>query len=1098
MTNSYLRYPTVHGDTVAFVADDDLWLAPLAGGRASRLTTEHAPARLPLFSPDGAAIAWSSMAGGLPDVHVLDLASGEVIRITWFTSPGTAPVGWLDNEHVVVASSHEAHYNRLTRLYSVSLDGQVAPLRVGPAMGWAPHTDAEGRELLAINTPNNRDSAMWKRYRGGTASQLWLRTGDDWQRVLPEQQAGIYSPGWLGGRLFFSSDLEASWPDQPSGQAQICSVDATGGDLRVHTHHTAAQGYVRNPTTDGSTIVYHAHGVLYALDSLDAAPRVIEVELGLGAPRPLAVSPHSRLEAVAPDHSADGSLIEWRGAAYFLTHRAGPARALSALPGVRVREVEVLGATGDGIWATDAEGEDCLEIAPLTGGGELRRIAGGELGRVLHLASNPAGTAVAVASHDGTIRIVDVASGALTVAGRSGNGEADGLAWSPDGRYLVWRNCPPEAVEGLPGNLVCFDQQHPGQGAVALTSGRFNDIEATFTRDGKYLVFLSQRTFDPHYDELSFDLAFGDSVRPWIVPLKADEPAPFGPSADGWPIAEVQDADKDSEKGGDKDAGGEGSASGDDKRKVAKDAPPEVVIDLDGFEQRIVAFPVPSGDYSDLAAVDGGVTWLRHDEPHGVLGSTRAGVEGDEPAPRLERFGFEARKLETLAPRVEGYAVSGDGKRIVLQSKDDVSVVPADRPVEDDDTTSRVTVDLGRLRRQLQPRDEWRQMFDENGRIMRDHYWRADLDGVDWVGVLERYRPLVETLHSHDDLVDVLWEVVGELNTSHAYVMPPAGAGDPAQRVGLLAIDAEPAADGVRIVRILPGESSDPKARSPLMAAGVAAREGDLIVAVDGQSVADATHIGELLLGAAGRVVELTLSRNGEQRRVAVVPLAEEETVRYHDWVARNAGYVREHSGGRLGYVHVPDMTGLGWAQLHRMVAEASRCEGVVVDVRYNRGGHTSSLVIERIQRQVLGWGVARHYDTAMSYPDQAMRGPVVFVANRYSGSDGDIVNAAAQSLQLGRVVGERTWGGVVGIDGRFDLVDGTEITQPRYAFYFEKHGWGVENHGVDPDIEVVPTPAEWEADNDVQLDRAIRELLAALEAKPAVQPPQLPAPRVR
>ncbi len=990
-----------------------------------------------------------------------------------------------------------------THLYSVGLDRTVIALPVGPAMGWAPGPD----HRLAVNTPNNRDSARWKRYRGGTASQLWLRDAMGGATCWPMRLPASTRRGWFGGRLFFSSDLEAGLDRHPNGQAQLCSVDADGADLRVHTRHSPDEGYVRDPTTDGRTIVYHAHGRLYALDSLDSAPRVIEVELALGAPARETITAQHNLEHIVPDHGGDASLVGWRGASYLLTHRAGPARAVSALPGVRTREPDLLGRTGFGVWASDAEGDDCLEIAPLSGEGDPRRIAGGAVGRVLHLRSNPAGTHVAVASHDGTVRVVDVADGTAVVAGRSVNGEASGLTWSPDGRFLVWRNAGPWSIEGLVGNLVCFDTATPDRAAIDLTSGRFNDSEPVFTADGRFLVFLSQRTFDPHYDEVGFDLAFGESVRPWLVPLRADEPAPFGPSADGWPISELsrdKSDDSDPSPGADtaSEAPADASSAGAEPGDKQTAGVPEVVIDAEGFEGRLVPFPVPSGDYTDLDVCEGGVVWLHRHEPHGVLGAWRAGADSDEPASQIERFGFDTRKVEVVAARADGFAVSGDGKHLVVRSKDDLLVVPSGHSVEDDDP-ARVVVDLTRLRRQVAPRDEFRQMFDENARLMRDHYWRADMDGVDWHAVTERYRPLVEGLRTHDDLVDLLWEVVGELNTSHAYVSPPADPAEVSERIGLLGADLEPCDDGARIVRILPGESSDPAARSPLRAAGVAAREGDVITAVNGESVADAEHIGELLQGTVGRIVELSLLRDGRLRRVAVVPLAEEETIRYHDWVARNAEYVRRRTNGRIGYVHVPDMMGLGWAQLHRMLDAASRCEGVVVDVRYNRGGHTSQLVVERLSRRVVGWDIARHYDSPMTYPFQAMRGPVVLVANRYSGSDGDIVNAAAQAMGLGPVVGERTWGGVIGIDGRFDLVDGTEVTQPRYATWMPGYGYGLENHGVDPDIEVVPDPQQWHdmltgPVSDVQLDTAVAEVLARLRDQPAAVPPELPAPRVR
>ncbi len=1085
MTSGYLRYPHVHGDEIVFVAANDIWLAPLAGGRAQRLTNSSARVGAPFFSPDGTSIAWTSSVDGAPDAYVLDRETGDVARLTWWSTPQTKVAGWIDDDHVLVASGFESGFTTLN-LYSVDADCNAVRLPYGPAMGLAQGPNG----AVATVTPNGRDSAMWKRYRGGMAGRLWLDpTGNgDWLIVEPDQPAGKYAPGWFGDRLIFSSDLGAGAREitDPSFQAQLYSVAADGTDLQQHTHHTFEQGYVRDPRTDGTTIVYHARGRLYAMDGLDATPREIEIDLGIGAPAGFMVEPTDQLTQFRTDHGGDGSLFEWRGAAFYLTHRAGPARAVSALPGVRVREPRILGKTGLAIMATDAEGEDALEIVSLTTGDDPKRIARGKLGRVLDIEPNPAGDAVAVISHDGTVNLVTL-DGKITRLGRSPEGEATGLAWSPDGRYIVWRAAI--GAEGEIGRLMCVDvTTKPARGgykAEQLTSGVFDDRSPAFTRDGKYLVFLSSRTFDPHYDEHSFDLSFLASMRPWLVPLRADEPAPFGASADGWPISDVQDA-----------SGAEAAGAPSDDKPEPKKV--ECQIDVEGFEDRLVAFPVPSGEYRNLQTAKDGVLWIHEAGSKGVLGTARAGVVGEPATDALERFGLTSRRLEVLTPKVTDYAVSGDGERIVVRAKDDVVVLPSDRKVGDDDDPSRISVDLTRLRREITPRDEWRQMFDENGRIMAQHFWREDMDGVDWAGVLAMYRPIVERMHCRDDLVDMLWETVGELNTSHAYVSPPDMAINPALTSGRLGINVSHNAAGEAVIdRIVPGESSDPRAWSPLRAAGVAAKDGDIIEAVDGQGVANVPHIGALLRGSVGKPVELTLRRGkGKPRRVAVVPMANEEALRYHDWVESRRAYVEKATNGRLGYVHVPDMMGIGWAQLHRQIARATQCEGIVLDVRYNRGGHTSQLVIERLSRTVQGWDYSRHFDSPMSYPAHAVRGPVVLIANQWSGSDGDIVNAVAQVRGLGPVVGERTWGGVIGIDSRFSLVDGTGVTQPRYSSWFALQEWGIENHGVDPDVEVILTPADWESDDDIQLDTAIAIALKTLDEKPASVAPEFLPPR--
>jgi tricorn protease len=768
---------------------------------------------------------------------------------------------------------------------------------------------------------------------------------------------------------------------------------------------------------------------------------------------------------------------------------------------------------------------------------EPLRLAAGELGRVLHLAASPAGDRVAAISHDGRVSLVTMpvegdddadaahaaAPGTVTLLGRSGNGEAESPTFSPDGRYLAWSS--PTGSEGDHHQILVADLHAERPTGTALTSGRFHDFSPAFSDDGKYVVFLSDRTFDPSYDSHEFALSFSAATRPWLIPLSATEPAPFGPSADGWRLAKSDDKDgKDTEKSHDGAADDqEGGASDGDvpdkKRHEHENASPD--IDFDGAEERVVPFPVMSGRYRNLLAAKGGVLWIHETDDTGVLGSRHAGSEAD-PLPNVLQFwSFEARKATDVAEKVHAYAVSGDGERVVIRSGYGLSAQSATSKPGDDDPSA-FAIDLSRVRYKVDPRAQWHQMFEENARIMRDHYWRADMNGVDWDGVVARWRPLVDRLATHDDLEDVLWETVAELNTSHAYVRRPHEPGDTSHKLGLLGADLSRTADGWRIDRVLPSESSDPGARSPLRAAGVDAQPGDLIVAVDGRPVDPVAGPSANLVGAAEIPVELTLRRpaagSGDaatdgtapdgtrtegagavaDRRVVVVPLANEADLRYQDWVRSRREYVAEKSGGRLGYVHVPDMMSTGWAQLHRDLRLATDCEGIVVDVRFNGGGHTSQLVIARLAARVAGWGLNRHYDRPSSYPDRAPLGPVVLVTNEYAGSDGDIVNAAAQALDVGPVVGVRTWGGVVGIDGRFDLVDGTGITQPRYAFWLEGKGFDVENHGVDPDIEVRHTPSDYFSDVDPQLDAGMAEAFRRLAERPAAAPPALPEPQVR
>ncbi|MPV35704.1 S41 family peptidase [Georgenia subflava] len=1078
-SSAYLRYPHVHDDLVTFVAADDVWLAPSDGGRAWRLTNDRTPVRNPRISPDGTHVAFVSHRDGHPEVMVTDLDGTAPRRLTWWGAKNTLVLGWTADGRVLAAShAGEANVRHLV-VKAVGLDGAVERLRYGPASGVA----VRGDGAVALATPGSRPPAHWKRYRGGTAPRLWLdRAGDGgWEQLLADEPASLVDPMWLGERLLFVSDRAAAFPDHADEQANLWVWDAPGeGAPRQLTRQGPDEGYVRDASTDGERVVWHSRGDLWVLDDLDGVPRRLEVLLPGGAPATFAARPTKNLDVLVPDRGGDASLVGWRGNVFRLSHREGPARAVAADSATRYREPTLLGHD-HAVMVSDAGGADRLEVRSLTGATPPVERAAGRLGRVLHLAGDPAGRRLATVSHDGWVRLVEVADGAVREVHRSRQGEAVSPSFSPDGRYLLWAE--PTHSEGALHRLMILDLAADAGEPGALTAGKFHDHSPTFSADGKYVVFLSDRTFDPTYDTHEFAMSFTGSTRPWLMPLAATEPAPFGPSADGWRISTPKDDRQDDD--GRPGAGG------------AEQTPRSPDLDLAGAEERIIPFPVPSGSYRQLRAAKDGVLWIREAGETGTLGSRRAAVTGDPTPDALEHWSFPQRRVTVIHDAVDGYGVSGDGERVVVRHKDAVTVLPSGRKVEDDDP-EKVTVDLDRLRFEVDPHAEWQQMFDENARLMHDHFWREDMDGVDFAAVVARWRPLVERLGSHDDLVDLLWETVGELNTSHAYVMAEEPPGDQDRRLGLLGADLSPADGGWRIERVLPGESSEPDARSPLRAAGVDARAGDLVVAVDGVPVDPAHGPLAQLMGAAEKPVELTLRRDGADRRVVVVPLPDEEVLRYQDWVRGRREYVRERSGGRLGYLHVPDMMGYGWAQLHRDLRHAVSADALVADVRYNRGGHTSQLVVARLAARVVGWSSGRHYAEPGTYPEHAPRGPVVLVANENSGSDGDIVNAVAQAMGVGPVVGVRTWGGVVGIDGRFELVDGTKVTQPRYSTWLQGKGWAVENYGVDPDIEVVHSPADFFSDDDPQLDRAIAEALALVEQQGTSTPPELPEPKVR
>nr|WP_255426302.1 S41 family peptidase [Pseudonocardia sp. C8] len=1128
---------------MVLVAEDDVWTAPVAGGRAYRLTADEVPVTAPRISPDGAAVAWASRRDGGWELYTTGVEGGGVRRLTWWGDPTTRMAGWTPGGDVVALSA-QADATARSWAYAVPPAGgapRLLPYGALTALAYQP-----GGPAVLTQVEGGRDAAHWKRYRGGRAGRLWLDAAGtgEFVRVLPDVAGQLECPMIVGTgegpRLAFVSDHE--------GWGNVYSVPLAGPatGLRRHTDHGGGgevpDFYARHASTDGRRVVYECAGEIFLLDDLgpDSRPRRIDVRLGGPRPArdPFRAHVPGDLGPVRPDRTGRASVVGVRGTVHRLTHRDGPARTLLAEPGVRARLAHPLGGRR-AVWVDDAAGEDAVCVAPLdphaAGAPERVRHAAGAIGRVLELVPAPDGTAVALTTHDGRLLVLHTGPDAEPAAGeeaegaegsaerpagdlrelaRGTAGEPYDVAWSPDSAWLAW--CDPTEA-GL--SRVVLTRAADGA-HTEVTPARFHDSDPVFTTDGKHLAFLSRRVFDPSYDQHAFDLIFGTGWKPFLVPLAARTASPFGESPDGRPVdpgeASPDDPPAAPPEPGDGEGGtgpagtgsaGTGSADtgpGGTGSGTADGAggPPEVVVDVEGLADRVVPVPVDAAQYHDLTPVTGGLAWLRM-PGGGVLGDSLADTEAEPDRGVLERFDLARRSVTAIADPASGFAVSGDGTRIVVRDGGRVRLIRADRSSsaapDDDAGGDEFEIDTRRLVVTIDPSAEWRQMFDETARLMRDHFWVEDMAGVDWVAETARYRPLVDRVGSHDDLVDLLWELHGELGTSHAYVIGNRPAGDGTGRPGLLGADLEPATGGAgwRVTRVLPPETSAPAARSPLAAPGVDVRAGDVLLEVNGTPVDPHWGPAPLLVSAAGRTVELTVRSGpdradaGTVRRVAVRPLRSEAELRYQDRVARTRAEVAERSGGRLGYLHVPDMMGYGWAQLHRDLARETAKDGLLLDVRGNRGGHTSQLVVEKLARTVIGWDLPRHRAPS-TYPEQAPRGPVVALADERSGSDGDIVTAAIKRLGIGPVVGVRTWGGVIGIDGRYGLVDGTRITQPRYATWFDDLGWSMENHGVDPDVEVVVTPQDRAAGRDPQLDRAVVLALERLAERPPVRPPDV------
>ncbi|MBV7699874.1 S41 family peptidase [Streptomyces sp. TRM70350] len=1058
---TYLRLPHLSGDLLCFVAEDDLWLAPLGGpSRAWRLTVDRTKVGHPRFSPDGHRIAYTSWRSLDPEVHLVPVEGGTGRRLTYWGSSDTQVCGWTPDGDILAVASHGEPFSHYTWAYKVPPDGDP-----GRKLPWGPVADIQvadvedgHRTLLLTGTPPH-EPASWKRYRGGAMGRLWLHG----KRLLADLEGHLHSPMFVGGRIAFLSDHEGV------GNLYSCAYDGT--DLRRHTDHDAF--YARHAASDGTRVVYQCAGDLWLVDDLaaDSAPRRLDVRLSgpRAGRRPYQVPAAHHVDGISVDETGRASAVVVRGSLYWLTHRDGPARTITDTPGVRVRLPEMLGSGGQVAYVTDAEGEDAIEIAYLpraTGDRAPRRLAQGELGRVLEMVADPEGERLAIAAHDGRLLLLDASeqsNGEVTELIRSINGPVRDLAFSPDGTWLTWSH--PGIGRSLRQiKLARIKDRY----IVDVTNGRFEDENPVFTSDGRYLAFLSWRGFDPVYDVHTGDLSFPLGCRPYLVPLSSATPSPFALNPDGRPAAGGLYPVEDEETG---EAGA-------------------VTVEVEGLESRVTPFPVAASKYSGLFPVaGGGLVWLRW-PISGALGETFVNPDDTSGRPTLEYFNITKAKKSELVQHLDWFTVSGDGTRLVVVDEGDLRAVPSTE-VGDSDTTT--WIDVRRIMHEVDPGAEWRQAYEEAGRLIRAYFWEPGMCGIDWDAVLDQYRPLVDRVASPDEFADLLREVLGELGTSHAYVSAARRNEGPPhyqRRQGLLGANFVHRDGGWMVKRILPGDSSDSKARSPLAGSGI--REGAILTHVDGRPVDPVTGPYPLLAGAGGTTVELTFSPAegaGRSRRVAVVPLVDERPLRYQDWVAKRRAVVRELSGGRCGYLHIPDMGGSGWAQFNRdLRMEVSR-PALIVDVRGNAGGHISELVIEKLTRTILGWDLTRNAQP-VSYTSNAPRGPVVALADEATSSDGDMITAAFKLLALGPVVGQRTWGGVVGMTGRHRLGDGTVITVPMNAAWFEAYGWSVENHGVTPDVEALRTPLDWAEGRYAQLDDAVRLALNLLETEPAATPP--------
>lgn len=1054
MTAGYYRFPTLHGDRIIFTSEDDLWESSTSGGLARRLTDGHSISLRAAFSPDGEHLAYSASDEGIQEIYVMPAKGGAARRLTYGASVARVLGFSPDGTRVRFASNLRSAMARLTEAFEVPLDGgDPEPLRVGPVTAFA--EDASGRRVLARHQD---DLALWKRYRGGRVGAIWVdgEGQGEYQRILQDLGGNLARPMWLGERLAFVSDHEGI------AQLYACALDGSGVE-RLTDH---ADFFVRHPSSDGERIVYHAGAEVWLWEAGSGARRV---EIELASPRMQCarrfVKASSYLESASLHPEGHSVLVTSRGRPYTMGLWEGAVRQPGEAHGVRYRFSSHLPDGERMVTLSDAGGEEALEIHRLDGSEDALRLESLDLGRVVDLKVCPEGARVAVSNMRQEIAVIDLDAGEVTVLERSEHQRIAGFNWSKDGRYLAYAIALEPSTTSISIAEVATSAIH------RVTAPEFHDVSPVFDPRGRYLYFLSYRDFDPVYDEQVFDLGFPRAQRLCMVTLRSDLESPF--------VAKPRPLE--SKKGKKKDAEGD---VGDEKGDSSESRPG---IDFEGIAHRVQLFPIKAARLGRIRASDDRVFF----SVFPVSGSLSRDWRRATPAAdgTLKAYHLENLEETKVMSRISSFDLGLDGKTLVVQSGRKLRVLKASHTEKagEDKKPGRNSgwLSLSRIAVEVEPHAEWRQMLREAWRLMRDQFWTEDMSRVDWEAVYARYAPLVERVGSRFEMSDLVWEMQGELGTSHAYELGGDYRQPPTYRPGYLgadgAYDAE--AGGYRIDRIARGDVWDPKASSPLSAPGVHIGEGDVIVAVNGQAVTAERSVPALLVRQAGRHVELVVAQGDDERRsVTVRTLRSEQALRYREWVANNRAWVREASGGQVGYVHVPNMGPQGFSEFHRAYSVEARRPALVVDVRFNGGGHVSMLLLEKLARHRVGYSVSR-WGQPEPYPRDSVLGPIVALTNENAGSDGDIFSHAFKLMGLGTLVGMRTWGGVIGIWPRHRMVDNSLTSQPEFSYWFEDVEWQVENWGTEPDVVVDIAPHEHAAERDPQLERALAIVLEQLEA---------------
>lgn len=1047
-----LRQPDVSATQIAFVYAGDVWVVPKSGGTASRLSSPRGDESFPRFSPDGQSIAFTGDYDGNEDIYVMPSTGGVPKRLTHHPGPDRMLAWYPDGKAILFASPMESGRDRFNQLYRVSKDGGL-PVKLPLPYGEFGAISPDGKWLAYV--PQSQDFLTWKRYRGGWNSRIWLynlETGAS-KQVAPSD-ANNSQPMWHGRTLYFLSDRG------PAERANIFAYNLDGDSVRQVTRLTDFD--IHFPSIGPADIVFEAGGRLYLLDLASERTREVHVQVvtDLTSLKARLDSVGGRIDDAAISPSGKRAVFEARGDVFSVPAEDGPVLDLTRTPGVAER-TPVWSPDGRSIaYWSDRPGEYQLMVLPADGSGPEEQLTRFGPGFRYRPYWSPDAKRLAFIDQTMTIWIVDRETKKATKVDKGMfmyQGELDGfrLDWSPDSRWLAYGR----DLDNRNHAIFLFDTKTATR--TQVTSGYYNDVAPAFDPDGKYLYFLSNRSFTPIYSDVDNTWIYANTTRIAAVPLRADVPSPLAPRDDAEAV-----------KGDSAD-----SAKAKKLEPKAKSGP--VDIELTGFERRVVVLPPEAGNYADLQGASGKVVFRRQ---------PRTGAADKKSA--VVYWDLKDRKEETVLDDATGAFLSADGQKLLVAQQRRFAIIDL-KPGQKFDKPLR-TAELAMT---VDPRAEWHQIFSDVWRFERDYFYDPRMHGVDWNGERVRYGALLDAAVTRSDVNFVIGELISELSSSHTY----RGGGDletgPHRGVGLLGVDWTLENGAYRIKRILDGAPWDDEARSPLRVPGTDVKEGDYVLAVNGVPLDPTTDPWAAFDGLAEQTVRLTVNAKPSldgARSVLVKTLADDGRLRYLAWVEANRRHVDEATKGRVGYVYVPS-TGIdGQTELERQLAAQSDKPGLIVDERFNSGGQIPDRFIELLNRPAVAYYAVRD-GKDWQWPPAAQIGPKVMLINGWSGSGGDAFPTFFREARLGPLVGERTWGGIIGISGVPQLVDGGFVTVPTFRQYDPQGQWFAEGHGVEPDIPVVQDPGQLARGVDQQLEAGIQEVLRLLGQRPVAAPKRPP-----